>query len=157
MVAFVGTPSVADPSPPEDRVRSRAPSSTGPHSADSGRPEGGGRWWSAQSFGIGAWATQRTPVLPSWSAITTSDGASLSSTTIPPAANRCRDSLLGHLRRHIDLDVEPLMRRLVLVGVTEPQIRYASGGVTDLVAGRPVACASAFPVNSAAHTGAIVP
>ena len=39
-----------------------------------------------QSFGSGDSATQRTPVLPSWSAITVSDGASESSTTVPPAA-----------------------------------------------------------------------
>ncbi len=40
----------------------------------------------AQSSVAGDAATQTTPVLPSWSAITVSDGASLSSTTVPPAA-----------------------------------------------------------------------
>ena len=39
-----------------------------------------------QSFVAGDSATHRTPVVPSWSAITVSEGASLSSTTVPPAA-----------------------------------------------------------------------
>ena len=40
-----------------------------------------------QSLVAGDWASAKTtPVLPSWSAITVSDGASLSSTTVPPAA-----------------------------------------------------------------------
>jgi hypothetical protein len=43
-------------------------------------------------------ATQTTPVLPSWSAITVSDGALLSSTTVPPAAiTSGGDPLFGHL------------------------------------------------------------
>ena len=39
----------------------------------------------AQSFVAGDSATHTTPRLPSWSAITVSDGDSLSSTTVPPA------------------------------------------------------------------------
>lgn len=39
-----------------------------------------------QSFFPADTSTQRTPLLPSWSAITVSAGALLSSTTVPPAA-----------------------------------------------------------------------
>ena len=39
-----------------------------------------------QSFFAADASTQTTPLLPSWSAITVSEGASLSSTTVPPAA-----------------------------------------------------------------------
>ena len=39
-----------------------------------------------QSFFAADMSTQTTPLLPSWSAITVSEGASLSSTTVPPAA-----------------------------------------------------------------------
>jgi len=54
-----------------------------------------------QSVGAGAGdsATQMTPVLPSWSASTVSDGESLSSTTLPPAATtaamRCSPTSSG--------------------------------------------------------------
>ena len=39
-----------------------------------------------QSFFAADASTQTIPLLPSWSAITVSEGASLSSTTVPPAA-----------------------------------------------------------------------
>ena len=41
------------------------------------------------------------------------------------------DPLPGRFGRHIDLDVEPLTRGLVLVGVPEPQIRYPRRGVSE--------------------------
>ena len=55
------------------------------------------------------------------------------------------DPLLGHFGRHIDLDVEPLTRGLVFVGVTEPQIRYPCRGVSDLVAGGSAALGLSAP------------
>ena len=55
------------------------------------------------------------------------------------------DPLLGHFGRHIDLDVEPLTRGLVLVGVPEPQIRYLCRGVPDLVAGGSAALGLSAP------------
>lgn len=76
-----------------------------------------------QSLFAGDSATQTTPVLPSWSAVTVSEGASLSSTTVPPAATAAAIRSDGHLGRHRDLDVETLTRGLVLVGVPEPQVR----------------------------------
>src|SRR5690554_4500186 len=42
--------------------------------------------WAFQSFFAADTSTHTTPLLPSWSAITVSEGALLSSTTVPPAA-----------------------------------------------------------------------
>jgi len=59
--------------------------------------------------------------------------------------------LLSHLGCYIDLDVEPLTRGLVFVGVSEPQVWYPSRGVPDLVAGVPAAAAAAArPIQSLA-------
>src|SRR5699024_7333315 len=46
---------------------------------------------------------------------------------------------------HVDLEVEPLTRGLVLVGAAEPQVRYPSGGVPDFVAGGPAALGLGAP------------
>ena len=52
--------------------------------------------------------------------------------------------------------MEPLTRRLVLVGVLEPQDRHPPGRVPDVVAQRARDPASSvLPVSSAAHIGAI--
>ena len=50
------------------------------------RPGHGSPDLPVQSFFAADASTQTTPLLPSWSAITVSEGASLSSTTVPPAA-----------------------------------------------------------------------
>ena len=73
-----------------------------------------------------------------------SDGASPLSTTVT-RSDGGGDSLLGRLGRHIHLDVETLTRGLVLVGIPEPQVRYPSRGVPDLVAGEPVALGLSVP------------
>src|SRR5690606_8781371 len=44
------------------------------------------------------------------------------------------DPLMGYLGWNIDLNVKPLMRRLVPVGVTKPKVWYASCGVPDFIA-----------------------
>jgi dihydrofolate reductase len=50
------------------------------------RPRRGSPGSAVQSFVAADVSTHRTPLLPSWSAMTVSAGASLSSTTVPPAA-----------------------------------------------------------------------
>ena len=75
------------------------------------------------------------PWLPSWSAITVSDGRVAGIDDGPARGEGGGDPLLSHLGRHIYLDMEPLTRGLVLVGVPEPQVRYPSRGVPDFVAG----------------------
>ena len=50
------------------------------------RPSRGSPEFAVQSFFAADTSTHTTPLLPSWSAITVSEGALLSSTTVPPAA-----------------------------------------------------------------------
>ena len=92
-----------------------------------------------QSFFAAGTSAHTIPLLPSWSAITVTGGRVAVIDDCPTRGEGGGDPLLGHLGRHIDLDVEPLTWGLVLVGVPEPQVRHPSRGVPDLVAGGPVA------------------
>jgi hypothetical protein len=56
-----------------------------------------------------------------------------------PGGYRRSDALLGNVVRHLDVDMEALTRGLVLLGVLEPQDRYPSRGVPDVVADGPAA------------------
>ena len=53
--------------------------------------------------------------------------------------------MLSHLGGHIDLDAEPRTRCVALVDVPEPQVRYPSRGIPDLVAGGPSALGLGAP------------
>jgi hypothetical protein len=108
------------------------------------------------SFFAADTSTHRTPLLPSWFG---DDGERRRVAVVDDGPTRGEgggDPLLGRLGRHTDLDVEPLARGVVLVGVPEPQFgtRPVASRISSL--GDPWPWASAFPVSRAAHTGAMV-